>query len=231
MDRAVSERLLERLGVRFEDETLLEQALSHRSFGARHYERLEFLGDGLLNFVIAAELFRRCEHDDEGALSRLRASLVRESTLAGIARELDLGAHLNLGTGELRSGGFDRASILADAVESIVGAVYLDQGFDAARDLVLGLFGKRLDELPAAEDLKDPKTRLQELLQGAGLERPEYEVIDEQGKAHERSFTVRCRLPSSDLEVSATARSRRKAEQGAAAAMLERRAEFLPARG
>lgn len=165
--------------------------------------------------------------DDEGALSRLRASLVRESTLAGIAREIELGACLRLGTGELRSGGFERTSILADVIESLIGATFLDQGFDAARALVLRLCASRLAELPSAESLKDPKTRLQELLQAAGRERPEYAIVEQSGADHQRRFTVRCRLPGVDADVQATAGSRRKAEQAAAAAMLQRLAETV----
>ena len=221
LDRA---RLLERLDITFDDPALLEEALSHRSSGTRHYERLEFLGDSLLNFVISDELCRRRPGADEGDLSRLRASLVRESTLAGVARELELGRHLVLGTGERRSGGFARDSILADVVESLIGAVHVDRGFEAARALVLRLFDARLADLPEAESLKDPKTRLQELLQARGLERPVYEVVDETGLAHERRFTVRCTLGTTEATVRATATSRRKAEQAAAAQLLERAA-------
>ena len=165
-------KLAARLGHAFADPARLEEALSHRSTGRRNYERLEFLGDGLLNFVVAAELYRRRPDDEEGSLSRLRASLVRESSLAAVARELALGEHLRLGGGELASGGFERDSILADAIESIVGAVFLDAGFEAARELVLRLLGPRLEDLPSGEALKDPKTRLQEHLQGRSLERP-----------------------------------------------------------
>jgi len=208
--------------VRFADPALLEQALTHRSAGAAHYERLEFLGDGLLNFIIAAELYRLRPDEDEGALSRLRASLVRESTLADIARELELGRHLKLGTGELRSGGFERASILADVIESLVGGCFLDAGFDTARALVLRLFATRLDDLPSADSLKDPKTRLQERLQAIDGARPTYAIIDASGAAHERSFTVQCSVPGHEAVVSATAGSRRKAEQAAATDMLAR---------
>ena len=224
LDRA---RLLERLGIGFADPALLDEALSHRSAGGRHYERLEFLGDSLLSFVVSTELCRRRPDDDEGALSRLRASLVREGTLAEIARELELGRHLVLGTGERKSGGFARDSILADAVESLIGAVHADAGFEAARALVLRLFEERLANLPSAESLKDPKTRLQELLQARGLERPTYEVVAESGRAHERRFTVRCTLGATGASVRATASSRRKAEQAAAERLLER-AEALP---
>lgn len=212
--------LLDKIAYRFNDDDLLVDALSHRSSGSRNYERLEFLGDGFLNFTIAAELYQQRPDEDEGALSRLRASLVRQSTLAEIARELKLGDYLNLGIGELRSGGFKRDSILSDVVESIIGAVFLDAGFDEARALVLRLYGNRIEQLPPSSELKDPKTRLQELLQGRSLERPAYEVIDTTGKSHDMRFTVRCSLPEPVLSVTATATSRRKAEQAAAALLL-----------
>lgn len=215
-------KLEDRLEHRFSDTAVLEEALSHRSVGQTNYERLEFLGDGLLNFVIAADLYRRRPEDDEGSLSRLRASLVRESSLADVARQLELGEHLRLGGGELASGGFARDSILADVVESIVGAVFLDAGFDTARALVLRLLASRLDNLPSGESLKDPKTRLQEMLQREGLERPHYEVVETTGKAHELRFTVRCTLPSQGRSLRATSTSRRKAEQQAASDMLKR---------
>lgn len=224
------ERLESRLGHRFADPALLVQALSHRSASGRNYERLEFLGDGLLNFAVAAELFRLRPDDDEGSLSRLRASLVRESSLAAVARALALGDHLRLGGGELASGGFERDSILADAVESIVGAVFLDAGFDAARALVLRLLAARLADLPSGESLKDPKTRLQEILQGRGLERPVYDVVETSGKAHELRFTVRCTLPSHGRTLRATSTSRRKAEQRAASEVLARLDELLTPR-
>ncbi len=214
-------KLIQQLDHRFSDPGLLDEALSHRSCGAHNYERLEFLGDSFLNFVIAAELFNRRLEEDEGALSRLRASLVRQSTLAEIARELNLGDYLNLGTGELKSGGFRRDSILSDAVESIIGAVLLDAGHEAARALILHLYGDRIDKLPPSAELKDPKTRLQELLQGRSLSRPDYEVVEASGKSHDMRFTVSCTLPELTLKVRATATSRRKAEQAAAARMLE----------
>ncbi len=202
------------------NERLYDEALTHRSAGAPHYERLEYLGDGLLNFVTAAELFARLPDEDEGALSRLRASLVRESTLAEIARELDLGRNIRFGQGEQRSGGQKRASILSDVIESLIGACYLDAGFDAGRALVLRLLGERLDNLPSSETLKDPKTRLQEWLQQRGLERPSYSVVAEAGADHERVFTVEAVLPSDQRRVQAQASSRRKAEQAAAARLL-----------
>ncbi|MFK7854981.1 MAG: ribonuclease III [Granulosicoccus sp.] len=212
--------LLNRIGYSFSDDSLLHEALSHRSSGARNYERLEFLGDGFLNFTIAAELFHQRPDEDEGALSRLRASLVRQSTLAEIARELKLGDYLQLGVGELRSGGFNRDSILSDVVESIIGAVFLDSGFDEAKALVLRLYGNRIEQLPPSAELKDPKTRLQELLQGRSLDRPDYEVVRTTGKSHDMRFTVRCTLQEPAKSVEATATSRRKAEQAAAALLL-----------
>jgi len=216
------ELLTRRLGYRFTQESLLREALAHSSSGAKNYERLEFLGDSLLNFIIAAELYKRYPQEDEGALSRLRASLVRQSTLAGIARDLKLGDFLSLGVGELRSGGFRRDSILSDVVESIIGAVYLEAGHDTARGMILRLYGERIDSLPPAADLKDPKTRLQELLKGHALTRPDYEVIEATGKSHDMRFTVRCSLPDLPLDARATATSRRKAEQAAAALMIDK---------
>ena len=214
--------LLDKLGYQFQDSDLLTEALSHRSSGRCNYERLEFLGDSLLNFVIATELFHHRCNEDEGALSRLRASLVRQSTLAQIARELQLGEHLNLGVGELRSGGFNRDSILSDVVESLIGAVFIEAGYDRARALILHLYGNRVAELPASSELKDPKTRLQEQLQAKSLGLPLYEVIKTSGKAHDMQFTVSCTLPEPDLHVTATAGSRRKAEQAAAQQLLEK---------
>lgn len=201
---------------RFSDPELLKQALTHRSHGGRHYERLEFLGDSLLNLVASDLLYHSHQHAPEGDLSRMRSRLVRDVTLAEIARELHLGRHLRLGQGELRSGGFLRESILADVVEALVGAIYLDGGFDPARRVVTELIGRRLDELPSAEQLKDPKTRLQELLQGHGLALPEYSVLSESGADHAKRFLVQCAVGDLLPPVQAEAGSRRKAEQAAA---------------
>lgn len=212
---------LKGLAYRFQRADLLSLALTHRSRGNPNNERLEFLGDAVLNMVVAELLFRARPDVPEGDLSRLRARIVRERTLADVARELDLGDHVLLGSGELKSGGFLRDSILADALEAIVGAVFLDGGFDAARALVERLMSQRIADLPDAEALKDPKTRLQELLQGRSLKLPEYEVIDERGADHERAFTVICRVEILDAPISATATSRRKAEQAAAKRALE----------
>ncbi len=209
------------LNYTFQHRELLGEALSHRSFSSCNYERLEFLGDSVLSFVISEELYRRHPELDEGALSRLRATLVRGTTLSLIARELELGRYLQLGSGELKSGGHERDSILADAVESIIGAVLVDGGFEACRILILRLFTARLEQLPAAGDLKDPKTRLQEKLQGAGIPVPQYAVIATAGEAHAREFTVSCEIAEFSLLTEATASSRRKAEQAAATLMLE----------
>lgn len=204
---------------RFRDPGLLQQALTHRSHGGRHYERLEFLGDSLLNLTVSDLLYSAHPTAPEGDLSRMRSRLVRDVTLAEIARELDLSQYLRLGHGELRSGGFLRESILADVVEALIGAVYLDGGFETARAMVTSLIGRRLAELPDAEQLKDPKTRLQELLQGRGLDLPEYVVLAESGADHAKRFLVRCSVGDLLPFVEAEAGSRRKAEQAAARLM------------
>ncbi|MDT8437757.1 MAG: ribonuclease III [Wenzhouxiangellaceae bacterium] len=208
------------LGHRFADPALLEQALTHRSVGSHNNERLEFLGDAVLNLVIADRLYQRHEAASEGALSRLRSRLVRERTLAEVARELALGDALRMGPGELKSGGFLRDSILSDALEAVLGAVYLDAGFAAVERVIADLFDPRIEALPSADDLKDAKTRLQEWLQARALALPDYAVIEESGADHARRFTVRCRQPELGEQL-ATAGSRRKAEQAAARAMLE----------
>lgn len=213
--------LAARLGHDFRSTALLAEAVTHRSAGNGHNERLEFLGDGVLNFVIAAALFERRPDAPEGDLSRLRASLVRETTLAEIAGELDLGAFLRMGSGELRSGGFRRASILADALEAICGAVYRDAGFAAAESLILRLFARRLDDLPDAGALKDAKTRLQEWLQARGRPLPCYALVSESGEAHKRHFVARCTLSDADASTEGEGGGRRRAEQAAAERMLE----------
>lgn len=206
---------------RFSEPALLKQALTHRSLGSHNNERLEFLGDGVLNFIVAEYLYRERADAPEGDLSRLRANIVRDVTLAQIAGELNLGDHIRLGGGELKSGGFRRDSILADAVEALIGAVYLDAGFDTAQRFVLALVGERLLALPDADALKDPKTRLQELLQGRGLPLPEYHLVEESGADHNKRFRVACHTALDDKVVEAEAGSRRKAEQKAASQMLE----------
>ena len=211
----------------FSDPDLLERALTHRSHGPGHYERLEFLGDSLLSFAIAELLFRQRPHASEGDMSRLRSRLVRDATLAEIATELELGDFLRLGQGEMKSGGFMRQSILADVLEAIIGAVYLDGGFNAARNVIHQLLGERERTLPEAEKLKDPKTRLQELLQSCGHDLPEYRVVAESGADHAKQFEVACRAGELVPEVTARAASRRKAEQAAARVMHRHLAEKL----
>jgi len=220
IDTAAPTRL-KGLDYEFAHPDLLRLALTHRSRGNPNNERLEFLGDAVLNMVVAELLFRARPDVPEGDLSRLRARIVRERTLAEVARELELGDHVLLGPGELKSGGFLRDSILADAVEALIGAVFLDGGFEAARALIQRLMDGRIEALPDAETLKDPKTRLQELLQGRSLKLPEYAVTNECGADHDRSFTVVCRVEILDAPISATAGSRRKAEQAAARRALE----------
>ena len=217
-----STSLLEQsLGHEFSERALLQQALTHRSAGSHNNERLEFLGDAILGAVIAEDLYRRYPQASEGELSRLRSRLVRRESLTDIARVLDIGEHLSLGGGERRSGGHHRDSILSDAVEAVLGAVYLDRGFDACKACILVLFKDKLESLSKIEFLKDAKTRLQEYLQSRQLDLPEYVVVDESGKAHARSFRVTCSVQGFDLApTEGQGSSRRHAEQQAAERML-----------
>ncbi|ABC28642.1 ribonuclease III [Hahella chejuensis KCTC 2396] len=210
------ERLQRALGYTFKEPALLTLALTHRSFGGRNNERLEFLGDSVLNFIIADYLFGRFEEAREGQLSRLRARMVKGVTLAEIAREFDLGEYLRLGSGEMKSGGFRRESILADALESIIGAIYLDAGFEVCADRVLNWFEARLQKLNLKDTQKDSKTRLQEYLQARQLNLPRYEVISVQGEAHAQTFHVRCEIDGLSDATEGTGSSRRVAEQKAA---------------
>ncbi|ABM60829.1 ribonuclease III [Halorhodospira halophila] len=214
------ERLQQRLDYQFLELERLQEAVTHRSAGGRHNERLEFLGDSVLNFVVAHEVFHRRPTDSEGTLSRLRASLVNRSSLAAIARDIELGDHLRLGGGELKSGGHRRDSILADALEAVFGAVYLDAGFETAARVITGLYRSRLESLPDKAVLKDPKTRLQEVLQSTRRPLPGYQVLDVRGRAHHQRFQVECRLSDSEQTTLGEAGSRRQAEQRAAEAML-----------
>jgi ribonuclease-3 len=213
--------LAERIGHRFGDRALLERAVTHRSAARDNNERLEFLGDAVLGLVVADALFRE-RSADEGDLSRRRASLVNERTLAEVAAELALGDALRLGPGEQKSGGFRRGSILADALEAVVGAVYLDAGLEPARELTLRLLGSRIAALPPAGTLKDPKTRLQERLQRDGIALPVYAVLAVEGADHEQTFRIGCRVEALGLASEGVGRSRRDGEQAAAAALLER---------
>lgn len=209
------------LGYSFRDRDLLDEALTHRSARGTNYERLEFLGDAILGAVIAAKLFDEAPDATEGQLSRLRASLVRKESLASVASELQLGDYLSLGGGELKSGGFRRASILADALEAVIGAVYRDGGAGESRAVIGRLLDARLREAIDTGAHKDAKTRLQESLQKIGLDLPDYRVVDVAGADHESVFRVTCAVPQRGLEVDAEGRSRRRAEQRAAKAMLE----------
>ncbi|MEI8118843.1 MAG: ribonuclease III [Methylophilaceae bacterium] len=208
--------LANRLPYRFVNRSLLTQALTHRSFSAQNNERLEFLGDGALNFIIAQQLFQRFQALAEGDLSRLRAQLVKEATLCEIAQSLDVGAALKLGEGELKSGGWRRPSILADALEALVGAVYLDGGYDEAEAFVIALFADKLATIdPNAID-KDPKSLLQEHLQGQKLAVPEYKVTQLAGEAHAQLFMVECYIEKLNIRTAGEGTSRRIAEQQAA---------------
>jgi ribonuclease-3 len=209
-----------RLGYAFRDARLLQRAMTHRSFGADHNERLEFLGDSVLNLVVAHMLFDRLATMPEGDLSRVRANLVKQETLHQLALHLELPGRMRLGEGELKSGGTRRASILADALEAVIGAVYLDGGFDAAHALVQRLFAKVeiRPDMQAAE--KDPKTQLQEWLQGRKLPLPKYTVIGTNGAAHRQTFEVACEVPDLKKHERGSGASRRAAEQAAAAALL-----------
>lgn len=215
-------RLAQALGHRFTREELLIQALTHRSVGSSNNERLEFLGDALIGFVIAEALWERFPKADEGTLSRMRASLVKRESLARLARDLKLGDSLRLGAGELRTGGHARDSILADALEAVLGAVYLDGGFERARAVVLELFAARLEQTDAERAGKDPKTRLQEWLQSYKRPLPEYLVLSIDGDQHDQTFIVSCQLQDADVTTRGTGTSRRRAEQAAAESMLER---------
>ncbi len=207
------------IGYRFADRGLLEQALSHRSSGRTNNERLEFLGDAALGFVVAERLFDEFPDDPESMLTLQRAHLVRRKTLAAIARKIDLGSRIKLGAGERASGGHRRESILADALEAILGAILKDGGVGAVRRAVEHLFADRIDDIANAT-VKDPKTRLQEWLQGRGHTLPAYTVLEQTGDAHAPSFRVECRIDALDVRVEAVAGSRREAEKNAARTAL-----------
>ncbi|MCZ6831783.1 MAG: ribonuclease III [Gammaproteobacteria bacterium] len=208
--------LQEKLGHRFCDPELLELALTHRSRGSRNNERLEFLGDSILNHIIAQALYQQFENSREGELSRMRAALVKGETLAEVARELDLGSVVRLGPGEMKSGGRRRDSILADTLEAVIGAVLLDSDVSSCRDRVLQLFDTRLRELSPQRLAKDAKTQLQEFLQGRGKALPAYQMLAIHGEDHQPHFKVSCELPEFDLSLCGEGSSRRRAEQEAA---------------
>lgn len=208
------------LGYEFNDVELLQQALTHRSALGESNERLEFLGDAVLDIVVSDELFRSQEDADEGDLSRLRSSIVKDKSLAELASDLGLGEYLVLGGGERKTGGHRRESILADALEAIFGAVYVDAGFDAARTVVMRALGDRLHDLPVAAELRDPKTRLQEWLQARKLSLPVYELAEVSGEDHKQRFSVTCSVNELSQTTQGEAASRRSAEQQAARHML-----------
>lgn len=209
------------IGHSFGDPELKQRALTHRSAGSRNNERLEFLGDALVNLIAAEALYQRWPRADEGELTRARAALVRESALAGLARGLNLGDQLELGPGELKSGGFRRDSILADAFEALVAAIYLDAGFEACRAWVLQRLTPLIDELPQGATVKDAKTRLQEWLQARQLPLPDYRLLTTEGEDHDKTFLVLAVLSQPALEREGQGSSRRQAEQQAAQALLE----------
>jgi ribonuclease-3 len=210
-----------KLGHSFVDQALFRTALTHRSFGTPNNERLEFLGDGILDFVIADALYHRFRDLPEGDLSRLRANLVRQETLHRLAQTLGVGEFLRLGEGELKSGGAQRPSILADALEALFGAIYLDAGFQAAEAVIVKLYAPLLDELKPGQFQKDAKTRLQEWLQGRKKALPRYQVIEATGAAHEQRFEVVCEIDSLSLRTIGHGSSRRIAEQVAAEQALK----------
>ncbi|CDU05587.1 MULTISPECIES: ribonuclease III [Vibrio] len=215
------DKLERKIGYQFNDADLIHLALTHRSAAGKHNERLEFLGDSILSFVIADDLYHRFPKVNEGDMSRMRATLVRGHTLAELGREFELGDYLKLGPGELKSGGFRRDSILADAVEAIIGAVYLDSDTETVRGIILSWYQSRLEAIQPGVSQKDPKTRLQEFLQGRRNPLPVYTVTNIKGEAHNQEFTVECEVAGVDKPVIGKGTSRRKAEQAAAETALE----------
>jgi ribonuclease-3 len=217
-----ADKLCALTGYQFKQVSLLDQALTHRSYSRQlNNERLEFLGDSVLNLIISNHIYRRFSDADEGDLSRIRASLVKEETLALVARQIDLGDCIHLGGGELKSGGFRRASILADALEALIGAIYLDSDYAQAETAVLHLYQDKLQNIDEGANLRDPKTRLQEYLQANKNNLPSYQVKQTTGKAHDQVFTVSCKLLDLDLQSNGQGSSRKKAEQQAAQKILD----------
>ena len=221
MDKAAA-WLQQSLAYTFSDEQLLRQALTHRSAPGGNNERLEFLGDAVLQLVISGLVFENTDNASEGQLSRLRSTLVKDTTLAELAATLGIGDHLILGPGEKKTGGHRRSSILADALEAVFGAVYLDAGLEGAVSVIRTAYGDRLHELAEFADLRDPKSRLQEYLQGRRMGLPEYAVQNVSGKAHQQTFEVICNIPELDVKTYGTGSARRDAEQQAADAMLNK---------
>ena len=209
------------LQYRFQNAELLQQALTHRSASRRNNERLEFLGDAVLDFVVSEAVYLARPDVPEGDLSKLRASLVKDESLAELSAELGLGEHLILGSGERKAGGHRRESILADALEAIFGAVFLDSGFAAAKELIDRVYEERYRELPDVDDLRDPKTQLQEWLQARKMALPDYELAGVSGKEHKRRFSVTCTVAEKAARTEGESTTRRKAEQKAARKMVD----------
>lgn len=216
-----TQKLLAALNYQFKDTSLLELALTHRSVGQLNNERLEYLGDALLGFVIADHIFKRFVNSPEGELTRMRANLVKKETLAKLAKKLDLGSYLYLGTGEKKSGGWRRDSILANTFEALIGAIYLDSDFTSCKNCLLDIYKDLLQDISPDSHTKDPKTRLQELLQARKLALPIYNTIKEEGEAHLKTFTVECKIESVKNSIVATGRSKRIAEQSSAEQALQ----------
>lgn len=216
------ERLQRKLGYTFKNQALLNLALTHRSANHIHNERLEFLGDSILSFVIANQLYQRFPKSDEGDLSRMRATLVREQTLSELAREFGIGDSLKLGPGELKSGGFRRDSILADAVEAIIGAIFHDSNIEETESIIHAWYATRLNEISPGDKQKDPKTRLQEYLQARHLPLPHYLVKQVKGEAHDQQFTISCEVMGIEEKIIGIGSSRRKAEQAAAEIAIDK---------
>ncbi|SFV84260.1 Ribonuclease III [hydrothermal vent metagenome] len=216
------DKLQQKINYQFKDVALLKLALTHRSMGKNNNERLEFLGDSILGVVISRELYKRFDHVDEGKLSRLRSHLVRGQTLAQLAGELELSDILILGPGELKSGGFRRESIQADAVEAIFGAVLLDSDFETINRVILDLYHDLLDDINPNDSLKDPKTQLQEYLQKRGNTLPKYELVKTVGKDHNAVFTMNCSLQDQAMQVEQAAKSIKRAEQLCAQILLDK---------
>jgi len=214
-------KLAENLGYKFKDLSLLEDAMSHRSYRGKNNERLEFLGDAVVNFVVAASLFRNYPNSREGELSRLRANLVRGDTLALLAQDFELGKYLKLGAGELKSGGSRRTSILADAMEAVIGSIYLDGGMQVCEELIISWFAKRLENFTEMPSLKDAKTRLQEYLQARKFPLPRYTILSIDGAAHQQTFSVKCYVEGLPQTAVGVGSSRRRAEQEAAQKILD----------
>lgn len=216
----IPDELCQKLGYQFKDESLLAMAITHRSFSANNNERIEFLGDSLLNMIIAEALYKRFPNLREGELSRIRALLVSGKTLAELANEFNLGLFLRLGAGEKNTGGHRRNSTLADAVEALIGAIYLESGFEVCRERVLSWFESRITVLNPESSHKDAKTRLQEFLQARKLPLPDYQLLDTEGADHQQTFIVSCSVSLLKSTISASGSSRRKAEQAAAEKVL-----------